>query len=335
VASTRVIVSASIIFLAWLTMKFHMDNANDSETQAYVGALLWNLQHLTPSTDALGHYTLLAPIVIWPSAMLWHLVSAGYEIRGLALALLACSAMLYGLAYAWYRQLRLGWLTALFGLMLLSVGVSFALLIRGWELDKLLEPVLFLAAALLASRGQYALVVLLGILAASNRESGIFVCLVPLAFVREQRGSWSAALREWPVWATFSASLVVVIWMQSQLPLPGVRPFSDSGPEHLVYLIGGTCLVPVFAVAWRSAAPRYLRHLLYLLGPVWVVFAAATDKLEQGAVLLALVALVCVPITLLGFQQVLRPAPRPVPEPDAAFPVTPSARESTLVAPGT
>ena len=323
------------MFLAWLTMKFHMDNANDSETRAYVGTLLWNLQHLTPSTDALGHYTLLAPIVIWPFAMLWYLVSTGYEIRGLALALFACSAALYLLAYTWCRQLRLGWMTTLFGLVLLSVCVNFALLVRGWELDRLIEPCLFLAAALLATRGKYALVVLLCVVGAANRETGLLMCLVPLAFLRERRESWGAALRSWPVWAAFTLSLIVVIWIRSQLPLPNVRPLTDYSPDHLVYVIGGTCLVPVFAVAWRAAAPPYLRHLLYLLGPIWLLFAAATDRLEQGAGLLALIALVCVPITLFGFQQVLRPARQPVSQPDAGFPEVPAARESTLVAPGT
>ena len=40
------------MFLAWFTMKFYMDNSNDSETDAYVNALSVSASGLTVAADA-------------------------------------------------------------------------------------------------------------------------------------------------------------------------------------------------------------------------------------------------------------------------------------------
>ena len=57
-------------------------------------------------------------------------------------------AVLFAAAYVWYRRVGLGWFTTLLGLVLLSTSFAFAGLIHGWELDKLIEPSLFLCAAI-------------------------------------------------------------------------------------------------------------------------------------------------------------------------------------------
>src|SRR5207245_2518771 len=117
----RLTAAGCVAFLAWFTMKFHMDNANDSETRAYVGTLLWNLEHFTVSTDATGHYTGLAPLLVWQFSAALSVVTDLYAARGLVLALTLLGLMLYGLAYAWYAELGLACLLRLFGLALLSV----------------------------------------------------------------------------------------------------------------------------------------------------------------------------------------------------------------------
>ena len=61
-----IIAALSIVFLAWFTMKLHMDTANDTETDSYVGALIASATHGTLTADATGHYTALAPYVMWP-----------------------------------------------------------------------------------------------------------------------------------------------------------------------------------------------------------------------------------------------------------------------------
>src|SRR5258708_6527446 len=65
-SAQRLIIALSIVGLAWFSMKFYMDNSNDSETEAYVGALTASATQGTLSVDATGHYAALAPYVLWP-----------------------------------------------------------------------------------------------------------------------------------------------------------------------------------------------------------------------------------------------------------------------------
>jgi hypothetical protein len=323
---SRAFVACCVVFLGWFAMKFHMDTANDSETHAYVGTLLWNVEHATATADATGHYTGLAPYLMWSLASLLGLVTRDYEVRGLVLTLFLLGIAVFGLAYAWYRRLGLSGLTSLLGLVLLSVSAAFAMLVHGWEIDKLIEPALFLLAALAAWSGRYVVFVVVAALAAANRETGVFIPLVALAALIEQRGGVRSALRQWPVWVAATVCVLEVVWLRSLLPLPSVRPWSDLSLDRLVYVAGGVCLVPVLAVAWRAAASVGLRWLLYLLGPIWLVFVLATDHLEQGALLLAPLAVACIPITLAGLEQLWRPAPAPSARADTGVPAVPAAR---------
>src|SRR5205085_9078187 len=161
-------------------MKFHMDTANDSETQAYVGALIASATHGTPSTDATGHYAALAPYLMWPITAMLELVTSGYLIRGLVFALLFLGIALHAAVYVWCRTLGLGWLTSLIGLVLLSTSAAYAMQIRGWEIDKLVEPVLFLLAAVAAWHRRWLTFLVIALLAAANRETGVFVPLIAL-----------------------------------------------------------------------------------------------------------------------------------------------------------
>jgi hypothetical protein len=295
-----------IVFLAWFTMKFHMDNANDTETDGYVGALIASVSHATIPADATGHYTALAPYVMWPFTATLERVTGAYQIRGLVFALLSLAGLVYAAAYTWYRRIGLGWLTSLLGLILLSTSVAFAMLIRGWEIDKLIEPALFLLAAIAAWNRRYVLVLLIAALAAANRETGAFMPLVVLAAVAQQRGGLRPALTAWPVWACALVCAVEVAWFRHAGPSPTVNGFwRDLNLQRLVYVTGGLCLTPLLAVAWLRAAPLGLERLLYAT-PGWVVFVLATDRLEQGALLLAPLALVWVPVSLAGVEQALQ-----------------------------
>jgi hypothetical protein len=301
-----------IAFLAWFSMKFHMDNANDSETNAYVRSLIASYTQGTISSDATHHYAALAPYVMWPFTETLQLIAGAREIRGLAFALFVLGALVYAAAYAWYRCIGLGWLTSLFGLILLSTSIVFAMLIRGWEIDKLVEPALFLLASLAAWKRRYIAVLGLAALAAANRETGAFVALVALAGLAHQHGGLRSAIRHWPVWAAVIVCAAEVVWFRRIGPTPTVAGFwPDLKLDHLVYVVGGLCLTPLLSVAWVQVAPLGVRRLFYVLAPAWVLFVLTTDRLEQGAVLLTPLALLFVPLTLLGVEELIR-APRQV-----------------------
>lgn len=301
------IAAACIVFLAWFSMKFYMDNSNDSETEAYARALMSSAAQGTVTTDGTGHYVALAPFVLWPFAAALQVVTGAYLIRGFVFARFFMGLVLYAAAYAWYRRLGLGWFTSLVGLMLLSTSVAFALLDHGWELDKVIEPALFLLAAIAAwNRRPFALVVL-AVLAAANRETGAFVVLVALAGWARRPGGLGSALKQWPVWACAIVCAAEVAWLR-RFDVAIVS--SDVSVERLVTVIGGFCLLPVLGLAWLQAAPLAVRRLVYLLVPIWMVFILATDHLSQGAVLFTPLALLFVPLTLGGVEQLVRTPPK-------------------------
>jgi hypothetical protein len=301
-----------VLFLAWFSMKFHMDNANDSETMAYMNAMMTSASHSTISVDANGHYTVLAQYVLWSIATTLEQVTGAYQIRGLVFGLLLVDMVLYAAAYAWYRMLGLGWLTSVVGLVVLSTSLAYATQLRGWELDKLIEPALFLLGALAAWKSHWVAVVGLAALAGLNRETGVFFPLVALAGLTQVYGEpLSAALRRRPFWACLIVCAVEVGWLRAIGPTPSARPWVDLGLAKLMLITGGLCLMPVLSLAWLGAAPPALRRLYLLLVPAWIVLVLATDTLEQGALLLTLMALVFVPVTLMGVEQLVQ-APREV-----------------------
>jgi hypothetical protein len=324
-ASEFLFAVVAVAFLGWLLMKFYMDNSNDGETQAYVRDLLARLSSGALPEDATGHYTAIAALLVWPFTTLLEPYTTIFEIRGFVLARLLVGLALFAAAYVWYRRIGLSPLSSLVGLVLLSTSTAFALLIRGWELDKLIEPALFLTVATLAWKGRWLAVLPLAVLAAANRETGIFMPLVVLAALVYRQGGYRAALRHWALWATLLVCAVGVSWLH-RADVSAATPWLDVNADRVVYVIGGMCLTPLFAVAWWRSAPPGVGRLFLLLVPVWVLYVLVTDRLEQGAVLLTPLALLFVPMTLAGLEQVLLAQPAStsaIVEADARVPVGP------------
>jgi hypothetical protein len=163
--------------------------------------------------------------------------------------------------------------------------------VRGWELDKVAEPALFLLGALAVWHGRSVEFVIVAALATLNRETGALMPLVGLALGAPRR--------------VVVAALIVCLALLAPLRLLGPQPVVDPNLqlERIVYVVGGLCLTPLLAVAWLRTAPPPLQRLFWFLAPVWTVWLLATERLEQGAALLSLVALVFVPITLAGLER--------------------------------
>ncbi len=306
-----IVVLLFIVFLAWWSMKFYMDNSNDSETDAYAQALVDHALVASISSDPTGHATILAQYVLSPFALAFERVTGLYLIRGFVAARFVVDLALFAAAYVWYRRTGLGWFNALLGLVLLSISMAFALLIRGWELDKVLEPMLFLLAAVAAWNKRYVSLVVLATLAALNRETGVLMGLVALAAVADTRGRGLVdAARQWPVWLSLCVTLAIVVPVRvlgPQLVLsPAAALTANLNFPRIAYIVGGLCLLPIFAFAWLDSAPAALRRLFWLLVPAWLVLVLATAQLDQGSELLGVVALVFVPFSLLGASNLLQ-----------------------------
>jgi hypothetical protein len=307
------IAAACVLFLAWFSMKFYMDNSHDSETDAYVSMLLAAMARPAVAVDGAGNYTLLAPLPVWPFAVVLQHVSGAFQIRSFVFAHFLLSLVVYGAAYSWYRRLGLRWLTSLLGLVLVSTSFAFALLLRGWELDKIIEPALFLLAALAAWESQYLVMLGLAVLAVVNRESGALMPLLALAAVAREEGLRAGLLR-WPFWASLLVCAIGVVFLRAISPPPELGPATvlpiNLKLDRLVYVLGGFCLLPLLASAWVGAAAPALQRLFLLLAPIWLIVAVSTDRLEQGATLLTPLTLLCVPVALAAIDGVRRPATR-------------------------
>jgi hypothetical protein len=216
-------------------------------------------------------------------------------------ALLVLGVAMCGMAYVWWRSLGIGYVSALLGLVLLTTSAAFALEIRGWEIDKLLEPVLFLAAAMAAYHRRYLLFVVAAVLAAANAETGIFAPFLILLAPRDgDRKTW------WVLGISLALCAILVLLLQRSAPPTHIPLWIDSSPHQLVNIAGGLCLLPVIALACARSAPSGLRLLLYIVVPVWVLFVLAGHRLDQGVAFLAPLAVVWLPATLLELEHVVR-----------------------------
>jgi hypothetical protein len=300
------IAAACAVFCGWFLMKFHMDNANDSETQAYVASLIASASHTSLSSDATGQYATLAPYGMWPFTSLLQPVTGAYLIRGLVFALLTLGIAFNAATYVWLRVVGVTWFTSLVGLVLLSTSAAFAMQLRGWELDKLLEPVLFLLAALAAWHRRWPAYVALAALAAANRETGIFAPFVALVATDPAESAVRTLLKRPAFWLALALCAIEVVVLRQLGPTPRVIPWAYATSARFINILGGLCLLPILALALGRAAPVGLRWLLYGVTMVWMVVVLGTEQVDQGVLYLAPLALVWLPVTLLGVEALIR-----------------------------
>jgi hypothetical protein len=309
------IAAACVAFCGWFLMKFHMDNANDSETQTYVASLIASARAGTLSSDATGQYAGLTPYLIWPLITLLQPITGAYFVRGLVFALLTLGIALNAGTYVWLRTLGVAWLTSLVGLVLLSTSAAFAMQLRGWELDKLLEPVLLLLVALAAWHRRWLAFVLFAALAAANRETGLFAPFVALVATEPPASALRTLVRRPAFWVALVLCAVEVVILRQLGPAPRVTPWAYATSARFINILGGLCLLPVLALALGRVAPVGLRWLLYGVTLAWVVVVLATEQVDQGVLYLAPLAVVWLPVTLLGVEALVR-APHRLTAPD-------------------
>jgi hypothetical protein len=296
-------------FLAWFAMRFYMDTANDTETLAFSAILFADAVRGGISVDGTGHATLLAQYVLALFDGALQPVTGAYLIRGIVATQLLIGLILFGAAYGLYRRLGLTWLASLLGINLLAICVAAARQSRGWELDKLLEPALYLTATIAMCDRRPAAFIGVAALAALNRETGIFVPLIAFA--------WGAATNTTGLMAAI-LSLAIVLPLRILGSHPTLNIAENLNAQHIVGVLGGLCLTPVLGVPWIRSASPFVRRLTLMLAPMWLTWILVTDDLGQGAPLLGLTAVLFVPLTLQGVQAALgRPSSPGLAEPAA------------------
>jgi hypothetical protein len=315
-----------VAFCGWFLMKFHMDNANDSETQAYVASLITSVTHTSLASDATGQYAALTPYLMWPFTTVLQPITGAYLIRGLVFALLTLGIALNAATYIWLRTVGVTWFTSLVGLVLLSTSAAFAMQLRGWELDKLLEPVLFLLAALAAWHRRWPAFVLFATLAAANRETGLFAPFVALVATDPSESAPRILARRPAFWLALAMCAFEVVILRQLGPSPRVIPWAYATSARFINILGGLCLLPILALTLGRAAPVGLCWLLYGVTVLWVIVVLGTEQVDQGVLYLAPLTMVWLPVTLLGVEALIR-SPHRLGVPDVARdPGAPAAR---------
>ncbi|MDQ6863401.1 MAG: hypothetical protein M3044_06225, partial [Thermoproteota archaeon] len=107
-------------------------------------------------------------------------VSAVYAFVVFRGAQLVC---IFGLGFVYFRKLGLGAIASVIGLGIVCAAMVVGQIETNWQLDAYTDVVLYLLAAIFALSSRFELIIPVAVLGALNRETGVFIPLMPLAFV--------------------------------------------------------------------------------------------------------------------------------------------------------
>ncbi len=221
---------------------------------------------------------------------------------------------LFGLAYGYYRALKLTPYAIVIGLSALAWGMTQSNYGSTLAFDAYTDMLFYLLAALALLHQRYYALILITVLAALNRETALLLPLMAGAYALSGFAPRSRALLR-----TAAASLVLFGMIQLALHLyfgprdwavhpsgatPGLSMLrynlgSDAAWGHVAGTLG---LVPLLAlVTWRQWHPL-LRPLCWAVVPVWFLGHLLCAPLDQSRVLLLPMVLVFVPGMLCGLS---------------------------------
>jgi Dolichyl-phosphate-mannose-protein mannosyltransferase len=238
-----------------------------------------------------------------------------YGLTGFLLFRGAQELCIFGLGFVYFRKLGLGVMRSVVGLAVVCTAMVVGQIQTNWQLDAYTELILYLLAAIFVLSRRWALVVPVAVLAALNRETGVFIPLMPLALmnVRAPR-----SLQNLVIYRTVSISLVLFVLIRVVLffALPSQDTSTRLIPEDLVssikmegpfvYVAIALGTLPFVGALGLPTGSPFLRYLFWLIIPVWMVTHAWGNMVMAPIPFLVPLALVIVPSALFGAAALLQ-----------------------------
>lgn len=270
------------------------------------------LEHTAPSPD---RYRILSEWVAEGSIRILGRAGLSSPAEALFLFRLLQNLIIFLLAAAWWRSLKLEGTRILIGLILLSWGMSYAF--RDSDLDlSLYSGVIFLlAAALAAARKLDWWIPPLAAAASLNRESAFFIPLIYLACradcisgdKKEKSKIFSVFILSLGISAVIFFGLRRVYGWASLKHCWGNRAGLDTAVFNLTHsltwakLMWTVNILPLLCFfTWRNW-PRRLKRIGILIIPAWIIAGFCYQWLSETRLILVPLALLFVPGALMLF----------------------------------
>jgi hypothetical protein len=203
-----------------------------------------------------------------------------YGLIGFVLFRGAQELCIFGLGFVYFRNLGLGRRISMVGLTILCAAMLVGQIQTNWQLDSYTELVLYLLACILALARRFVWVVGVAALAAVNRETGVLIPLIPLAFInmRALRSSENLVIYR-------AVGLGIVVFALVRLALQFALPAQDlstrlvdepidrtlkltDGYVYLAVILGA---LPFVGVLGLRVAHPFVRYVFWLIVPAWMV----------------------------------------------------------------
>lgn len=293
-------------------------------SQIKTEGLAWQEAHYLPQLEAVlagdapapGQYRLLTDAVVVAACRVASSLDLPRPVGVTFVALrIAQNLALFFLAFFFYRRLGLSAYTAVFGLSALAWGMTQANYGADLGFNTYTDIILYLGAALALLERRYGWILPLSLLAALNRETGVFIPVMALACIHAANTGDAPRTSARPAWIALTGFVAVQVGLHLAL---GSRPWSmhESGATpglgYLLYNLGNDAawghtfgvlgIVPVLALLARHAWHPLLRPLAWSVVPAWLVLHLLFAPLDQSRVLLLPQVLVFLPAMLCGLQ---------------------------------
>ncbi len=219
------------------------------------------------------------------------------------------------LSYAYYRKLGLSLPHALIGMAILAWGMSYSHYDSDLQYSTFFDIIFYLLAGLCILKGRFIWIIPITLLAALNRETSVFIPLLPLlvAIFVLPKGSLRKAI---PVFATAFAIYIVIfsalriVYGQQHLLTPyGHQPGLDLLQYNLFrimtwrQLIATLSVIPLIALIGYKKWPLQLRVFFWAIVPIWFVVHLFGAVMAETRLFLVPQALVFIPGALLVLAQ--------------------------------
>jgi hypothetical protein len=224
---------------------------------------------------------------------------------------LSQNAAIFALAASYFASFGFRHAVVNAGLAALAWSFCFANYNAGLAFDTYFDILFYLVAATLIVRGRYALVTLVALVAAANRETAL---LIPVLMAVADDGR-PARRRLVLAAVTFLGQLAVIVAIRLAVgPQPLILPEGHAaGTPLLAYNVGravtwlnlGTTFlfVPfVAAFAWRRGPPR-LRKAFVVIVPIWTVVHFVAAIVAETRLFLVPWVIVALPGALMALDQ--------------------------------